>query len=134
MDLDASEALRRNALDAVTSRIIGAALAVHREFGPGMLEMTYDDCLCLEFIHMGISFESQVHLPIIYRGRMIPRAYKPDFIVEKSVVLELKTIEKILPVHEAQVLTYMKLSGLRAGLLINFNAVPLTAGIRRFNK
>ncbi len=99
-----------------------------------MLEMTYEDCLCLEFLHMGIHFESHVPLPILYRGTTIPRAYKPDFIVEKAVVLELKTVEKILPVHEAQVLTYMKLSGLRAGLLVNFNAVPLTAGIRRFNK
>lgn len=134
MDIDDSDPERRNALDAITSRIIGAALAVHSEFGPGMLETTYQDCMCLEFLFLEIPFESQVPLPLVYRSTTIPRAYKPDFIVEDAVILELKTVEKILPVHEAQVLTYMKLSGLHAGLLINFNVVPLTSGIRRFNK
>ena len=123
----------RKALDAITGRIIGGALAIHSTFGPGMLEKAYHDCLKIEFEFLEILYECQVHLPIEYRSRSIPRAYVIDVVVENAVVLELKAVEKILPVHEAQVLTYMKLSGCRAGLLINFNAVPLTAGIRRFN-
>jgi len=122
------------ALDAITSRIIGAAIEVHRELGPGLLEATYSQCLCLELSLGELRFSSQELLPLVYKSITIPRAYKPDFLVENAVVVELKTVEKILPVHEAQVLTYMKLSGMSAGLLINFNSIPLKSGIRRFNK
>ncbi len=133
MDRDEGSLDARRMLDAITGRIIGGALAIHSTFGPGMLEKAYQDCMRIEFVFQGIPYESQVGQPIEYRSTTIPRAYLIDFVVENSVILELKAVEKILPVHEAQVMTYMKLSGCRAGLLINFHAVPLTAGIRRFN-
>jgi GxxExxY protein len=123
----------RDALDAVTSRIIGAAISIHEKYGPVMLEKAYDDCMRIEFDFLRIPFESQVIQSIDHRGVKIPKSYVIDFIVENSVVLELKAVDKIVPVHDAQVLTYMRLSGCRGGLLINFRAMPLTAGIRRFN-
>ena len=120
--------------DPLTHRIIGAAIEVHRHLGPGLLESTYEECLCLELTLLGIPFERQIPLPIVYKSMTLPRAYKPDLLVDHAVIVELKTVEKILPVHEAQMLTYLRLSGLERGLLLNFNSVPLKAGIRRLNK
>ena len=120
--------------DDLTGRIIGAAIAVHRDLGPGLLEGTYEECLAAELDFCGIRFEKQVSLPISYREKILTRAYRLDFVVEKSVVIELKAVEKILPVHEAQMLTYLRLSGLETGLVINFNSAPLKAGIRRINR
>ena len=120
--------------DPLTRQIIGAAIEVHRHLGPGCLESTYEECLCLELIALNIPFERQVPLPIIYKSTKILRAYKPDLIVDSAVVVELKTVDKILHVHEAQLLTYLRLSGLERGLLINFNSVLLKSGIRRINK
>lgn len=120
--------------DTLTYRIIGAAIEVHRSLGPGLLESAYEECLCLELSLREISFERQVPLPIIYKSITLLRAYKPDLLVNKEVIVELKTIDKILPVHEAQLLTYLKLSGFERGLLVNFNSVPLVSGIRRLNK
>ena len=120
--------------DPLTHRIIGAAIQVHRLLGPGLLESTYEEGLCLELTLLGIPFERQVPLPIVYKSMTLLRAYKPDLLVDHAVIVELKTVEKILPVHEAQMLTYLRLSGLERGLLLNFNCVPLKAGIRRFNK
>ena len=90
--------------------------------------------MCLELSLRDIPFERQVALPIVYKSMTLQRAYKPDLLVDKAVIVELKTIEKILPVHEAQLLTYLKLSGLDRALLFNFNSVPLKSGIRRLNK
>jgi GxxExxY protein len=120
--------------DPLTHRIIGAAIEVHRLLGPGLLESTYEECLCHELALLGIPFERQVPLPIVYKSMTLLRAYKPDLLVDQAVIVELKTVEKILPVHEAQMLTYLRLSGLERGLLLNFNSVPLKAGIRRRNK
>jgi GxxExxY protein len=120
--------------DPLTRRIIGAAIEVHRLLGPGLLESTYEECLCFELTLLGIPFERQIPLPIVYKSMTLLRAYKPDLLVEGAVIVELKTVEKILPVHEAQMLTYLRLSGLDRGLLLNFNSVPLKAGIRRLNK
>jgi hypothetical protein len=120
--------------DPLTHRIIGAAIEVHRLLGPGLLESTYEECLCLELVLLGIPFERQVPLPIVYKSMKLLREYKPDLLIDSAVIVELKTVEKILPVHEAQILTYLRLSGLERGLLINFNSVPLKAGIRRLNK
>jgi GxxExxY protein len=120
--------------DSLTHRIIGAAIEVHRLLGPGLLESTYEECLCFELATLGISFERQVPLPIVYKSMKLLRAYKPDLLIDKVVIVELKTVDKILPVHEAQLLTYLRLSGLERGLLFNFNSVPLKAGIRRLNK
>jgi len=120
--------------DPLTHRIIGVAIEVHRLLGPGLLESTYEECLCFELTLLSIPFDRQIPLPIVYKSMTLPRAYKPDLLVDKAVIVELKTVEKILPVHEAQMLTYLRLSGLDRGLLLNFNSVPMKAGIRRLNK
>ena len=117
--------------DPRTEPIIGAAIEVHRLLGPGLLESAYEECLCHELHLRGLSFERQVELPVAYKGLQLDCGYKMDLIVENEVVLELKAVEKILPVHEAQLLTYLKLSGKHVGLLINFNAPLLTQGIIR---
>jgi GxxExxY protein len=117
--------------DPRTAPIIGAAIEVHRALGPGLLESAYEECLCHELHLRGLAFQRQVDLPVPYKGLKLDCGYKMDVVVEDEVVLELKSIEKILPVHEAQLLTYMKLSGKRVGLLINFNVPLLTRGIIR---
>jgi GxxExxY protein len=117
--------------DPRTAPIIGAAIEVHRALGPGLLESAYEECLCHELHLRGLAFQRQVDLPVPYKGLKLDCGYKMDLVVEDEVVLELKSIEKILPVHEAQLLTYLKLSGKRVGLLINFNVPLLTRGIIR---
>ena len=117
--------------DTRTAPIIGAAIEVHRALGPGLLESAYEECLCHGLYLRGLAFQRQVDLPVPYKGLKLDCGYKMDVVVEDEVVLELKSIEKILPVHEAQLLTYLKLSGKRVGLLINFNVPLLTQGIIR---
>ncbi|HKB97951.1 MAG TPA: GxxExxY protein, partial [Terriglobales bacterium] len=117
--------------DPRTSAIIGAAIEVHRHLGPGLLESAYEECLCYELHLCGLAFERQVDLPVSYKGLKLDCGYRIDLIVRKEVVLELKAIERIMPIHQAQLLTYMKLSGMSVGLLINFNAPLLTQGIIR---
>ena len=114
-----------------SDRIIGALIEVHRTLGPGLLESAYEECLCHELHLRGLSFQRQVDLPVPYKGLRLDCGYKMDVVVENEIVLELKSIEKILPVHEAQLLTYLKLSGKPVGLLINFNVPLLTRGIIR---
>ena len=116
---------------ATTERIIGAAFAVHSALGAGCLESTYDACLCYQLAHDGITFAHQVRLPIVYNGVELEAAYRVDFIVENCVIVELKAVEKLLPLHLAQALTYLKLSGHQLGLIINFNVPHLRDGIRR---
>ncbi len=117
--------------DPRTSAIIGAAIEVHRHLGPGLPESAYEECLCHELHLCGMAFERQVELPVLYKGLKLDCGYRIDLIVNQEVVLELKAIERILPIHQAQLLTYMKLSGMSVGLLINFNAPLLTQGIIR---
>ncbi len=116
----------------LTGRVIGLAIKVHKTVGPGLLEQIYVDCLCLEMERTGIVFQRQVELPLIYDGIRLPRAYRADIVVEDSIILEMKSIEQILPVHESQLLTYLHLSGCRVGLLLNFNTTLLKNGLRRF--
>ena len=120
--------------DPLSYRIIGAAMEVHRFLGPGLLESAYEACLCLELSLREIPFERQLSLPIVYKSMTVLRAYKPDLLVNKEIIVELKTIDKILPVHEAQLLTCLRLAGLDRALLFNFNSVPLLSGIRRLDK
>jgi len=120
-----------NEKDPRTGPIIGAAIEVHRHLGPGLLESAYEECLCHELHLRGLNFERQVDLPVSYKGLLLGCGYKIDLIVEQQVVLELKAVEKLLPVHDAQLLTYLKLSGKRVGLLIIFNTPLLTRGIKR---
>ncbi|HEY6432286.1 MAG TPA: GxxExxY protein [Acetobacteraceae bacterium] len=111
--------------------VIGAAIGVHREVGPGLLEAVYEECLACELRLQGIAYERQVLLPLIYKGIAIGCRYRIDFVVENSLIVEVKAIEHVAPIHEAQLLTYLRLSGFQLGLLINFNSVLLNHGIRR---
>ncbi len=117
--------------DPRTSVIIGAAIEVHRILGPGLLESAYEECLCHELHVREISFRRQIELPVEYKGIKLDCGYRLDLIVQEEVVVELKCVEKVLPVHEAQLLTYMRLAGKRVGLLINFNVPLLTKGVTR---
>jgi GxxExxY protein len=118
--------------DPVTERVIGFAIAVHRLLGPGLLESAYEECLCFELMQAGIGYARQVPLPIVYKGVGLDCGYRLDILVEQQLVLEIKTVEKLLPIHEAQMLTYLRLGRYPTGLLMNFNTVVLEDGIRRF--
>ncbi len=115
----------------MTETVIGLAIEVHRALGPGLLESAYQECLCYELKTNGIAFGRQVALPVVYKTVKLDCGYRMDLVVEDRLVVELKTIEKILPIHEAQLLTYLKLSGIRTGLLLNFNTAVLKNGIKR---
>jgi len=117
--------------DALTEKVIGAAIEVHRHLGPGLLESAYEECLCWELSHQSINVKRQVPLPVIYKEVTLDIGYRLDLVVEDRLIVELKTVEKVLPIHEAQLLTYLKLSGLRTGLLLNFNSAVLKDGIKR---
>ena len=114
-----------------TRRVIGAAIEVHRRLGPGLLESTYEACLCQELLAREIPFVQQVPIPVVYNDLKLDCGYRADTVVASSLVLELKSVSAIEPVHEAQLLTYMKLGGWRLGLLINFNVSMRKNGIRR---
>jgi GxxExxY protein len=117
--------------DAITERVLGAAMKVHSALGAGCLESTYDACLRHQLSKDGIAFEHQRRLPVLYDGVHVDAGYRIDFLVENCVIVELKAVEKLLPLHLAQVLTYLKLSGHRVALLINFNVPHLRDGVRR---
>lgn len=119
-------------LNLITGTVIAGAIEVHRHIGPGLLESAYEECLCFELAQRGLRFERQVPLPVVYKGIKLDCGYRMDIVVEGLVVLELKSVENLLPIHEAQILTYLKLSDHPLGLLINFNVSFLRQGIRRF--
>ena len=116
----------------LTHRIIGAAIEVHRQLGPGLLESAYEECLARELSLREILFERQKAISVVYKGVKLECGYRIDLLVERRIVLELKSIEEIAPIHEAVVLTYLKLSGNTLGLLINFHVPVLKDGIRRY--
>jgi GxxExxY protein len=118
-------------VNEIAEKVIGAAIEVHRHLGPGLLESAYDECLCYELSRQGVRFERQVHLPIDYKGLHLDCAYRLDLVVENALIVELKAIEALLPIHKAQVLTYLRASQKHVGLLINFNVPMLKAGIKR---
>jgi len=115
----------------LTEQIIGAAIEVHRYLGPGLLESAYQECLCHELIMRGLKFEVQKPIPLEYKGIKLDCGYRLDILVEDKIVLELKTVEAIITVHEAQLLTYLRLTNVKVGLIINFNVPVLKDGIRR---
>ena len=115
----------------VSEKVIGAAIEVHRELGPGLLESAYEECLAHEMNLRGISFERQKPLPVIYKGVQVECGFRLDFIVSDLVVVELKAVEELTPVHHAQLMTYLKLTGCKLGLLINFNALRIKYGVKR---
>jgi len=118
--------------DELSRRVIGCALEVHRELGPGLLESAYGQCLAHELTLKGIPFELQKAMPVDYKGVQIDCGYRVDLLVDGKIVLELKAVVAFEPIHEAQILTYMKLAKVRTGLLINFNVPLLRHGIQRF--
>ena len=118
-------------MNNLTSQIIGAAIEVHRELGPGLLESAYEECLCHELSLRRVNFHRQVALPVVYKGVRLDCGYRIDLVVEDMVVVELKTVDRILPVHEAQLLTYLKLYRRPVGLLINFHVPVLKDGVKR---
>jgi GxxExxY protein len=124
--------LSKAELNLLTKRIIGAAIKVHRHLEPGLLESAYETCLAYEMEHLGLAVERQKTLPLVYKEIRLEQGYRLDLLVEQKVIVELKVVEELTPVHEAQVLSYLRFSGCEVGLLLNFNVKLLKNGIRRF--
>ncbi len=122
---------QRGELDEITGQIVGAAIDVHRALGPGLLESVYESCLEYDLIERKLNVQRQVALPVSYKQVKLESGYRVDLLVEKRVIVEIKSVEQIAPIHKAQLLTYLKLSNLKVGLLINFNVDILKKGINR---
>ncbi len=116
----------------LTEKIIGAAMEVHRALGPGLLESVYEACLVYELAQRGLKVEQQKPIPLVYKSVRLDCGYRLDLLVENTIIIEIKAVEELHPIHEAQLISYLKLSGFRVGLLINFNVRLLKDGIRRF--
>jgi len=119
-------------MDKLTEKVIGCAIEVHKTLGPGLLESTYERCLAQELSLSNISYKTQVSLPVEYKGTYLDCGYRIDMLIEERLILEIKSVEKVAEIHKAQLLTYMKLSKLKLGLLINFNVKLLKDGVERF--
>jgi GxxExxY protein len=119
-------------LNEITQKIIGCAIEVHRSLGPGLLESAYEECLAYELVKKGLNIKRQVPTPVVYKEIKLECGYRIDLLVENSVIIELKVVDEIHPVHQAQVLTYMKFANKSLGLLINFNVTVLKNGIQRY--
>jgi GxxExxY protein len=119
-------------INEITQKIIGCAIEVHKNLGPGLLESAYKECLAFDLTKAGLSIKRQQPVPVVYRDIKLDCGYRIDILVEKCVVIELKVVDEFNPVHQAQILTYMKFSDMKVGLLINFNVTVLKNGIRRF--
>ena len=118
--------------DPLTEQVIGCAIEVHRALGPGLLEAVYEECLCHELHENGLGFQRQIPVPVTYKAVNLETGFRADLVIEKELLIEIKAVERLLPVHQAQVLTYLKLSGIPKGLLLNFNTRVIKDGIRRF--
>ncbi len=116
--------------DRFTETVIGLAIEVHKDLGPGLLESAYEECLCYELDQAKIAYQRQLALPVEYKAVQLELGYRLDIVAENKLILELKTVDKILPIHEAQLLTYLRLSGIETGLILNFNSTVLKNGIR----
>jgi GxxExxY protein len=119
--------------DFLTQKVIGCAIEVHKELGPGLLESSYECCLMYELAKAGIVAKKQVVLPINYKGVLIESGYRIDILLPEKLIIELKAVDKLLPIHTAQMITYLKLSDIKTGLLINFNVQKLTNGLKRIS-
>ncbi len=118
--------------DELSNKVIGCALEVHKALGPGLMESVYEKCLSYELAKAGLKYETQKAMPVIYKGIKIDCGFRIDILVEGKLIVELKSVDKVLPIHQSQVLTYMKLAGISTGLLLNFNVTKLKDGIQRF--
>jgi GxxExxY protein len=118
--------------DELSSKVIGCAIEVHKQLGPGLLESSYERCLSYELLCAGIQHKTQKELPVDYKGMKLECGYRVDLFVDDGLIVELKAVEKLLPIHEAQILTYMKLANVKTGLLLNFIVVRFKDGIKRF--
>ena len=118
-------------IDQLSNKIIGAAIEVHKTLGPGLLESAYEECMCHELDLRGLSYERQKPLPVFYKGTKLDCGYRLDIVVNEGIILELKSCESIEPIHKAQLLTYLKLSGLKLGLILNFKTPMMKDGIVR---
>jgi GxxExxY protein len=123
--------MTKEELNKLGTRIIGAAIEVHKELGAGLLESVYEACLAEELRLKGIKVEEQVKLPIVYKGKVLDKYFQADLIVENEIIIELKCVEELKPIHEVQLVTYLKLSNRRLGYLMNFNVTKLTDGLKR---
>jgi GxxExxY protein len=123
----------REAHDLLTESVIGAAIYVHQMLGPGLLESTYEECVTWALTKRRLQLRRQVDLPVVFEGHRVNAAYRIDIVVEQMLILEIKTVERILPVHEAQLRTYLRLSGIKTGLLLNFLVPVMKDGIRRMS-
>jgi GxxExxY protein len=124
-------AIEKDQINQVTEKIIGAAINVHRALGPGLLESAYEACLAFELVEGGLKVEQQKPIPVIYKTVRLDCGYRLDLLVNNIVIVEIKSVDHMMPIHEAQLLSYLKLSGCKVGLLINFNVKMLKEGIRR---
>jgi GxxExxY protein len=130
LDIHRGDAETRS-FDELTDRVLGACIEIHRQLGPGLLESAYEECLCYELSQADIRFERQRPLAVAYKNVKLDCGYRLDLVIENKLIVELKTAESLLPIHEAQLLTYLKISGLSYGLLVNFNVPLLKQGIKR---
>jgi len=128
---DRQKAALKERLNRITETILGGAIEVHKALGPGLLESAYEASLAFELGDRGLNVEHQKELPVRYRGVLLDCGYRPDLLVEGAVVVEIKSVEGLLPIHKAQLLTYLKLTGCKVGLLINFNSIKLVDGVVR---
>lgn len=118
-------------LDRITEKIIGCAIEVHKGLGPGLLESAYEECLCYELEQRGLKFERQVSLPVVYKDVKLDCGYRMDIVIENSIIVEVKAVENLIPVHDAQLLSYLKLYNKKVGLLMNFHVPILKKGLKR---
>ena len=128
---ETAEMSEKEKLDGMTEQVIGAAIQVHRALGPGLLESAYEACLAFELVDRGLKVEQQKPLPVVYRQIKLDTGYRLDLLVEGEVIVEVKAVDRLAPIHDAQLLSYLKLSGCKVGLLINFNVKVLKEGIKR---
>lgn len=117
-----------------SEQVIGACIEVHRHLGPGLLESAYHECLRYELRLRGLKYVSEIQVPVAYKGISLDCGYRLDFLIEDSIILEIKAVERLLPVHQAQVVTYLKLTGVNTGLLVNFNVALIKQGLRRLTR
>ena len=117
--------------DPISRKVIGLAIEVHRALGPGLLESAYEECLCHELSQNNLVYRRQVPVPVIYKGLKLDCGYRLDVVADQSLIIEIKAVERLLPIHDAQIMTYLKLTGIHAGLLLNFHSVVLRDGIKR---